>query len=111
MTAQQRTLQFESPSFYERLKSMLGVDFYHLFHTPMFYIFLAIAAIIPAMVLSMTGMNADGAAAPMYTNTWQMIAPLDAGVMNVISCLAGGILFSLGVDMVSRQVLRKSDLV
>lgn len=74
MTAQQRTLQFESPSFYERLKSMLGVDFYRLFHTPMFYIFLAIAAIIPAMVLSMTDMDAGGAAAPMYTNTWQMIA-------------------------------------
>jgi hypothetical protein len=74
MAAQHRTLQFESPSFYERLKSMLGVDFYRLFHTPMFYIFLAIAAIIPAMVLSMTGMNADGAAVPMYTNTWQMIA-------------------------------------
>ena len=74
MTVQQRTLQFESPSFYERLKSMLGVDFYRLFHTPMFYIFLAIAAIIPAMVLSMTGMNADGTAVPMYTNTWQMIA-------------------------------------
>ena len=74
MAAQQRTLQFESPSFYERLKSMLGVDFYRLFHTPMLYIFLAISAIIPAMVLSMTGMNADGTAAPMYTNTWQMIA-------------------------------------
>lgn len=74
MASQQRTLQFESPSFYERLKTMLGVDFYRLFHTPMFYIFLVIAAIIPAMVLSMTGMNAVGAAVPMYTNTWQMIA-------------------------------------
>ena len=40
-----------------------------------------------------------------------MITPLDAGVMNVILCLAGGVLFSLGADMVSRQVLRKSDLV
>lgn len=40
-----------------------------------------------------------------------MIAPLDAGVMNVILCLAGGVLFSLGVGAVSRQVLRKSDLV
>ena len=64
MASQQRTLQFESPSFYERLKTMLGVDFYRLFHTPMFYIFLVIAAIIPAMVLSMTGMNAVGAAVP-----------------------------------------------
>lgn len=69
-------IQFESPSFAQRLRGMLGVDFYRLFHTPMFYIFLVIAAIIPAMVLSMTGISGPNgeAAAPMYTNTWQMIA-------------------------------------
>ena len=69
-------LQFESPSFFKRLKGMLGVDFYRLFHTPMFYIFLVIAAIIPAMILSMTSMpSPDGtAAAPLYTNTWHIIA-------------------------------------
>lgn len=64
-------LQFESPTLFQRIKGMLGVDFYRLFHTPMFYIFLAIAAIIPAMVLGMTG-TAEGTA--MYSNTWQMIA-------------------------------------
>lgn len=71
-----RKLKFESPSFFKRLKGMLGVDFYRLFHTPMYYIFLAIAAIIPAMILSMTSMpSADGTVAqPMYTNTWQIIA-------------------------------------
>ena len=69
-------LKFESPSFTKRLKGMLGVDFYRLFHTPMFYIFLAIAAIIPAMVLSMTGMpGPDGEVTePLFTNTWQIIA-------------------------------------
>lgn len=69
-------LQFESPSFFKRLKGMLGVDFYRLFHTPMFYIFLAIAAIIPAMILGSTGMPApDGTpTTPLYTNTWQIIA-------------------------------------
>ena len=69
-------LRFESPSFTKRLKGMLGVDFYRLFHTPMYYIFLAIAAIIPAMVLSMTGMpGPDGTVtAPLFTNTWQIIA-------------------------------------
>ena len=45
-----REIYFRNPSFSERIKGMLGVDFYRLFHTPMFYIFLAIAAIIPAMV-------------------------------------------------------------
>lgn len=67
-------LKFESPSFFKRLKGMLGVDFYRLFHTPMFYIFLCIAAIIPAMVLSMTGMDNGEGVEPLYINTWQIIA-------------------------------------
>lgn len=67
-----RELNFEEPSFTQRLKSMLGVDFYRLFHTPMFYIFLAIAAIIPAMILSTTG--TEGANGAMYTSTWQIVA-------------------------------------
>ena len=55
---------------------MLGVDFYRLFHTPMFYIFLAIAAIIPAMILSMTGIQGpDGTMTqPLYTDTWNIVA-------------------------------------
>ncbi|MBR2023033.1 MAG: hypothetical protein IJ996_00765 [Clostridia bacterium] len=68
-------LQFETPTFTQRLKGMLGVDFYRLFHTPLFYIFLAIAAIIPAMILGMTSIeNAEGVAQPLYDNTWQVIA-------------------------------------
>lgn len=46
---------------------MLGVDFYRLFHTPLFYIFLAIAAIIPALV-------SMGAAGEEAANAWQIIA-------------------------------------
>ena len=71
-----RELKFESPSFFKRLKGMLGVDFYRLFHTPMYYIFLAIAAIIPAMILGTTSIpGPDGTVVtPMYTNTWQIIA-------------------------------------
>ena len=45
-----KELNLKSPTFYERLKGMLSVDFYRLFHTPLFYIFLGIAAIIPALV-------------------------------------------------------------
>ena len=61
-------LKFESPSFFKRLKGMLGVDFYRLFHTPLFYIFLGIAAIIPALV------SMGGGESSMYTNAWQIIA-------------------------------------
>ena len=70
-------LKFESPNFFKRLRGMLGVDFYRLFHTPMFYIFLAIAALIPAIILGTTGMEnpqTGAAAAPLYTNVWQIIA-------------------------------------
>lgn len=69
-----RTLVFESPSFFKRLKGMLGVDFYRLFHTPVFYIFIAVAAIIPAMILALTGTPAEGGTTPLYTNTWEIIA-------------------------------------
>ena len=69
-------IKFESPSFGKRIKGMLGVDFYRLFHTPLFYIFLAIAAIIPAMVSAMTMMpNQNGnTMEPLYSNVWQIIA-------------------------------------
>ena len=85
---------------------MLGVDLYRLFHTPMFYIFLAVAAIIPAMVSAMTTMPApDGSpATPLYTNVWQIIAasePLyvvrsiaDYANMNMVF-IFGGIMVSV----------------
>ena len=71
-----REITFESPSFKKRIKGMLGVDFYRLFHTPMFYIFLAIATIIPAMVSAMTMMpdQSGNTMEPLYSNVWQIIA-------------------------------------
>ena len=69
-------LKFESPSFIARINSMLGVDFYRLFHTPLFFIFLMIAAFIPALILGAGGMeNPDGTtSALLYTNVWNAIA-------------------------------------
>ena len=64
------TLKFENPTFFKRIKGMLGVDFYRLFHTPLFYIFLGIAAIIPALV----SMGNTGETAGMFTNAWQIVA-------------------------------------
>ena len=96
------TPTFSSPGFAQRLKGMLGVDFYRLFHTPLFYIMLAISGIIPAMVLTMGG-GMEGAA-PLYANTWNIIAadtPLyiihDIGEyanMNMVF-IFGGILVSI----------------
>ena len=67
-----KEMTFASPSFIKRLKGMLGVDFYRLFHTPLFYIFLVIAAIIPALV-SMGAMG-SGETGGLFTNAWQIIA-------------------------------------
>ena len=74
--------RFESPAFKTRLTSMLKLDFYRLFHTPNFYIFLLIAALIPAMIIGTSGMDASGGAgnaayaAPAsieIANAWQLI--------------------------------------
>ena len=70
-------LKFESPSFGKRLKGMLGVDFYRLLHTPMYYIFLGIAAMIPALILGTGGMTnpqTGEVGAMLYTNVWNAVA-------------------------------------
>ena len=101
-----RELKFDSPSFTRRLGGMLGVDFYRLFHTPLFYIFLAIAAIIPAMVSGFTSMpdQNGNVMEPLYQNAWQIIAaakPLyviegiaDYANMNIVF-IFGGIMVSI----------------
>jgi len=112
---------FASPAFSDRVKSMLKLDFYRLFNTPAFYIMLLFAAIIPALVLTMSGMESptvttpDSAyAAPTasgieYTNTWQLVEstggsavadnPLDfAGFANInMLYIFAGLLMSVFV--------------
>ena len=127
-------LTFESPGFGKRIKGMLGVDFYRLFHTHMFYIFLAIAALIPALILG-TSDSAE-AVEPVFRNTWSIIAansPIYAvsdmgeyanmnmvfifggimvsGISNVVICLIGGVLFSGGLGAASSLILNKTSLV
>ena len=72
-----KELKFKDPTFTQRLRGMLGVDFYRLFHTPLFYIFLGIAAIIPAMILGTGGMEnpqTGEVSTQLYTNVWHIIA-------------------------------------
>ncbi len=100
-----RELKFRDPSFAERIRGMLGVDFYRLFHTPMFYIFLAIAAIIPAMVSAMTMMpdQNGNTMEPLYSNVWQIIAASEPlYVINSIADYANmNMVFIFGGIMVS----------
>ena len=72
-----KELKFREPTFAERIKSMLGVDFYRLFHTPLFYIFLGIAAVIPAMILGtgeMENAQTNEISPQLYDNVWHIIA-------------------------------------
>ena len=101
-----KELNFKSPTFFERLKGMLGVDFYRLFHTPMFYIFLGIAAVIPAMILGTMGMEnpqTGTVSEPLYINTWYIIAAeMPLYVVNNIADYANmNMVFIFGGIMVS----------
>ena len=100
-----KEIKFESPTFVRRVGGMLGVDVYRLFHTPLFYIFLAIAAIIPAMVSAMTMMpDPNGNQITLYSNVWQIIAAsktlyviegiVDYANMNMVF-IFGGIMVSI----------------
>ncbi len=40
-----------------------------------------------------------------------MLTPLNATIMNVVLCIAGGILFSAGLGAISNQILKKTSLV
>ena len=40
-----------------------------------------------------------------------MMTPLDAGILNVIMCFVGGILFSVGLAFVSKLILNKTSLI
>lgn len=80
-------LHFQSPSLTQRIKSILKVDFYRLFHTPLFYIMIFVSAIIPALVLTMVGAN-EAEGAQTFTNVWQVIesvggANAGAGIMDL----------------------------
>ena len=84
---QSSNLQFSSPSFTQRIKSMLNVDFYRLFRTPLYYIMVLVAALIPALVLTMTGAN-EAPDAQTFTNVWQVIESISganagAGLMDL----------------------------
>ncbi len=69
-------LIFETPTFAQRVKSMLRVDFYRLFHTPLLYIFLCVAAMIPAMLIGTGGASGPNGevSEPIFSNVWSAIA-------------------------------------
>ena len=78
------TANTKSKQFYNRLMPMIKLDFYRLFHTPIFYIMVLVAALIPALVMTMVGAN-EGMDVQTYTNVWQVFEGLSgntAGLMD-----------------------------
>lgn len=68
--------EFKTPNFASRVKSLIKLDFYRLFHTPLLYIMIVVSALIPALVLTMTG----GAESTMdITNVWQVVELVSGG--------------------------------
>ncbi len=76
-------------------------------------VFVGISLLVSVAAKSKTWLSIVGglmASMLLYTMV-PMITPLDSGIMNVILCLAGGILFSIGLGAVSKIVLNKTSLV
>ena len=80
--------QFPAQSFAERLDSMFRVDARRMFGTPLFWICLGIAFVIPVLVLVMTsGFGGNGGA--MFTNTWQIIGSESASLGAMMAGMGG----------------------
>ena len=81
----EKEIKFEHIGFSKRLKSMLSVDFRRMFTTPLFYIMVGIALVIPVLMLVMTStMGGSASVDPAtgvetaaevqsITNTWQVV--------------------------------------
>ncbi|MDE7439321.1 MAG: ABC transporter permease [Clostridia bacterium] len=80
-------LAFEKHSFFERLKSMLKVDFKRVFTMPLVYIMAGVSLVMPILILVMTSMMGgaeEGAeAAAGFTNTWQAIGSVGGSAMSM----------------------------
>ena len=91
-----RELKFDSPSFTRRLGGMLGVD-----------VIISVAAKQKAWLCLCGSLGACMLLFMMVS----MVTPLGSTLINVLLCLAGGTLFSVGLGSISNRILNKSSLV
>ena len=93
----------KTKQLFSRLKPMIKLDFYRLFRTPVFYIMVCVAALIPALVLAMAGAN-EAAGEQSFTNTWQVIEGLSgntAGLMDFANMANINMLYIFAALMLS----------
>ena len=93
---------FESYGFAKRLKTMLKVDVRRTFTTPLYYIMVSVAFVIPVLILVMTSMLAgtttvgpNGVETPIegFENVWQIISAASGGNQDASA--------AAGMDMMS----------
>lgn len=93
---------------------MFRVDARRMFGTPLFWICLGIAFVIPVLVLVMTsGFGGEGSA--MFTNTWQIIGSessnLGTMMAGMASAMGGGDAASAGAGMMDMTVMMNINLM
>ena len=66
---------------FKRVKGLVRLDFYRLFRSPVFYIMLGVAALIPALILTMGMAEGPEGEAPalIIDNVWQLISTKGSG--------------------------------
>ena len=109
-------IKFEHIGFGKRLKSMLSVDFRRMFTTPMFYIMVGVAVVIPVLMLVMTASVGGSASVDpatgvetaaevqSITNTWQVVESISGessgGSSDIMSMCNVNLLFFLAAVLV-----------
>lgn len=98
---------FEKNGFKKRLKSMLKTDFRRAFTTPLFYILVGIALVVPVLILIMTTMMAGEKIDPAtgevtviesFKNVWQIIGTVSGNASGAKAASAGSAA-ATGMDM------------
>ena len=97
---------------------LVDVNLVNIFMCMLSKIFLVLVFVSIAIVMSVASKQrawlsmilSFGASMLLFTMI-PMITPLDSNITNVMLCLIGGILFSVGIGAISNTVLKKTSLV
>ncbi len=81
-----------------------------IFLMAVFVALYALMSIIAKQKLWLSILLALGSSMLLFTMI-PMITPINAGIMNVILCIAGGAMFSVGLGAIGRVLLKKRDIL
>ncbi len=81
-----------------------------IFLMAVFVALYALTSIIAKQKLWLSILLSLGSSMLLFTMI-PMITPINAGIMNVILCIAGGAIFSVGLGAISKALLKKRDIL